>query len=148
MPPERMLDKSHAPTEEEVLAFIGQTAGQLWSTLSHFVRETYDLTPEWKYEGAKNGWTLYCRKSGRALVNLSPDHEGFTALVVLGAQEAEKALAAADTLGPAVREILENAQVFHDGRWLWIRVKTARDAEDIQRLLLIKKNPARKKTSA
>lgn len=147
MPPERMLDKTHAPAEEEVLAFIGQPAGQFWLTLSHFVRETYDLAPEWKFEGSKNGWTLYCRKSGRALVNLSPDSSGFTALVVLGAQEAEKALAAADRLGPAVREILETAQVFHDGRWLWIRVQTTQDVEDIQSLLLIKKNPVRRKTS-
>ncbi|MBE0695381.1 MAG: DUF3788 family protein [Anaerolineaceae bacterium] len=147
MPSERMLDKTHMPAENEVVAFIGQPAGEYWSALEQFVCETYDLRPEWKFEGARSGWTLYCRKSGRALLNLSPDSEGFTALVVLGAKEAAKALAEVERFGPNVRERLETAQVFHDGRWLWIRVQDSRDVEDIQHLLLIKKSPARKRTS-
>ena len=147
MPPDRMLDKTHPPNEEEVAAFIGQPAGQFWSTHHHFVSETYDLSPEWKYEGAKSGWALYCRKSGRALLTLSPDSAGLSALVVLGAKEAARALSVVEDFGPNVRERLETAQVFHDGRWLFIRVQDPRDVEDIQRLLLIKKNPPRKKTA-
>lgn len=145
MPPEHMLDKTHPPSEKEVAAFIGQPAAQFWSALQRFVCETYALNPEWKYEGAKSGWSLYLRKSGRSLLTLSPDSAGLSALVVLGAKEAEKALAEAGSFGPNVRERLETAQVFHDGRWLFIRVQDPRDVEDIQRLLLIKKNPPRKK---
>ena len=145
MPSERLLDKSHTPTEDEVVAFLGQPAGQFWSALRQFVCDTYDLRPEWKYESAKSGWAMYCRKGGRALMNLSPDSEGFTALVVLGAKEAAQALAEVEKFGPNVRERLETAHIFHDGRWLWIRVQDPRDVEDIQRLLIIKKAPVRKK---
>lgn len=145
MCPDRMLDKTHPPSQEEVITFIGQPAGQFWLALVHFVTGTYSLSPEWKYEGAKSGWALYCRKSGRALLTLSPDSAGVNALVVLGAKEADKALAEADRFGANVRERLETAQVFHDGRWLFIHVNDSRDVEDIQRLLLIKKNPPRKK---
>jgi hypothetical protein len=88
---------------------------------------------------------MYCRKAGRALMNLSPDSEGFTALVVLGVKEAAQALAEVEKFGPNVRERLETAHIFHDGRWLWIRVQDPRDVEDIQRLLIIKKAPVRKK---
>lgn len=147
MPPDRMLDKSHSPTDEEVISFLGQPPGQFWLALYRFVIDTYGVSPEWKYEGAKSGWALYCRKSGRALLTLSPDSDGFTALVVLGAKEADQALSLADHFGPNVREKLENARVFHDGRWLWIRVLDPQDVEDIQKLLLIKKSPARKKAS-
>jgi hypothetical protein len=141
----RMLDKSHPPTEEEIGAFIGQPAGQYWSALGSFVCETYNIIPEWKFEGAKSGWALYCRKSGRALLTLAPDSDGFNALVVLGAKEAGEALAQAQIFGANVRERLETAQVFHDGRWLFIRVQNERDVQDIQQMLLIKKRPSRKK---
>jgi len=147
MSPEPLLDKSHIPSLEDVVAFIGQLAGQHWTSLYRFVVDTYQLQPEWKYEGAKSGWTLYFRKSGRALVNLMPDREGFTALVVLGAKEAENALAQAEGFGSNVRERLETALVYHDGRWLFIRVHDERDIEDIQKLLLIKKKPPRIKAS-
>jgi len=147
MSPDRMLDKTHTPTQEEVVSFIGEPAGRFWVALHHFVIDTYELRPEWKYESAKSGWAMYCRKSGRALMNMAPDSNGFTVLVVLGAKEAEQALADAGRFGPNVRERLETAHVFHDGRWLWIRVQDMQDVEDIQKLLLIKKSPVRKKTT-
>ncbi len=145
MPPERMLDKTRPPGEESVVAFIGQPAGQYWVELRRFITETYLLEPEWKYEGVKNGWSMYCRKGGRPLCALSPNSEGFTALVVLGAREAAEALAALDQFGPAVRSCLETAHVYHDGRWLFLPVQEERVVEDIKRLLLIKKKPPRKK---
>lgn len=145
MTPERMLDRTRPPSEENVVAFIGQPAGQYWVDLRRFITETYLLEPEWKYEGAKNGWSMYCRKGGRALCTLSPNSEGFTALVVLGAKEAAVALAALDQFGPAVRNCLESAHVYHDGRWLFLPVQDQQVVDDIKRLLLIKKNPPRQK---
>jgi len=140
-----MLDKTRPPTEESVVSFIGQPAGRYWAELSRFIADTYLLEPEWKYEGAKNGWSMYCRKGGRALCTLSPNSEGFTALVVLGAKEAAEALSALDQFGPVVRSSLESARVYHDGRWLFLPVRDGQVVEDIKRLLLIKKKPPKKK---
>jgi hypothetical protein len=145
MTPERMLDKTRPPTEDSVVAFIGQPAGQYWVDLSRYIVETYLLTPEWKYEGARNGWSMYCRKGGRPLCTLSPNSQGFTALVVLGSKEAAEALAMIDQFGPVVRSCLESAHVFHDGRWLFLPVQDAQVTDDIKRLLAIKKNPPKKK---
>jgi hypothetical protein len=41
---------------------------------------------------------------------------------------------------------MEIAQVFHDGRRLFIRIQGPHDVENIQRLLLIEKNLPRKKS--
>lgn len=145
MSPERMLDKTRPPSEMDVAAFIGQPASQYWTDLSRFIIATYRLTPEWKYEGAKNGWSMYCRKSGRALCTLSPNSDGFTALVVLGRKEAERALTAIDQFGPLVQTSLKETPVYHDGRWLFLSVRDAQVVEDIKRLLVIKKSPPKKK---
>ncbi len=141
---ERMLDKTHQPNEAEMLGFIGHPVSDCWSALRVFLEDTYQIDPELKFGGAKYGWQYSYRKGGRPLCDLYPESGGFTTLVVLGGKEAAEALAALDGFGPNVRACLENTPAYHDGRWLWIRVQEARDVEDIQRLVLMKRKPARK----
>ena len=145
---EHMLDKTKTPTPDEILTTIGQPSGELWISLSQWIQSTYDVLPELKYGGAKYGWAMNYRKGGRAVCSLTPERGAFTALVVLGAQAAEEVLACLESFGPAARSSFENAHAFPDGRWLWIRVQQACDVEDIQRLLLIKRKPARKKSGS
>lgn len=142
---ERMLDKTKRPTEGEILTTIGQPANDCWLALSRFLAETYAVEGETKFGGAKYGWVLSYRKGGRPLCDMFPEKGAFTALVVLGGKEAALALAELPSFGPNVRACLENTPAFHDGKWLWIRVQDRRDVEDIQRLVLMKRKPARKK---
>lgn len=140
---ERMSDKTHTPAEDEILATIGQPAG-CWTALSRFLVATYQIEGVLKIGSPKYGWFLSFRKGGRPLCDMFPEHGAFTALVVLGGKETAQARAEQDTFGPNVRACLENSPSFHDGCWLWIRVQEPRDVEDIQRLLLIKRKPAKK----
>ena len=140
---ERMSDKTHTPTEEEILETIGQPAG-CWTALSRYLAETYKIEGDLKIGSEKYGWFLSFRKGGRPLCDMFPEQGAFTALVVLGGKEAAQALTELPTFGPNVRACLENTPAFHDGRWLWIRVQDPRDVEDIQRLVLYKRKPARK----
>ncbi len=140
---ERMLDKTRQPTNPEILSYIGQPAGDCWSALNRYLRETYQIEPEVKFGGAKYGWQLSYRKGGRPLCDLYPENGAFTTLVVLGGKESAQALSDLDAFGRNVRACLENTPAFHDGRWLWIRVHQPRDVEDIQRLVLYKRKPAK-----
>jgi inhibitor of KinA sporulation pathway (predicted exonuclease) len=141
---ERMLDKTHQPGEADMLGCIGQLVSECWIALDQFLRETYQVEPELKFGGTKYGWVLSYRKGGRPLCDLYPENGAFTVLIVLGGKEAAQALAELDSFGPTVRGYLENTPAYHDGRWLWIRVQQSRDIADIQRLLLMKRKPARK----
>jgi len=38
-------------------------------------------------------------------------------------------------------KLIENTKQLHDGRWLWIRLLTASDADDVKKLLPIKRKP-------
>jgi hypothetical protein len=141
---ERMVDKTSQPGEAEMLGYIGQPVSECWNVLQRYLQETYLVEPVTKFGGAKYGWEVSYRKGGRPLCDLYPESGAFTVLVVLGAKEAAQALAALDSFGPTVRACLENTPAFHDGRWLWIRVREARDVDDIQHLVLMKRKPARK----
>lgn len=140
---ERMSDKSKQPTEEEILSTIGAPAG-CWTALRRYIAETYKIEGELKIGSAKYGWFLTFRKGGRPLCDMFPENGAFTALVVLGGKETSQAKTMLDSFGPTVRACLETSPMFHDGCWLWIRVQDPRDVEDIQRLLLLKRKPAKK----
>ena len=138
---ERMLDKAHRPGEEEILSTIGKTAA--WLDLTQFIEQNYDFAPELAFFGKKYGWTLRYRKSGKTLCSLFPEQGAFSALVVLGRREAEKALLMLGEFGPGVRTALEETEQLHDGRWLWIRVLSVDDADDVKKLLRLKRRPNR-----
>jgi hypothetical protein len=44
-------------------------------------------------------------------------------------------------LGKNVGTVLTETPQLHDGRWLFIKVKTAKDIKDIQQLLQVKRRP-------
>ena len=78
------------------------------------------------------------------MCSLFPEKGAFSALIVLGKKEAEQALSMADEFGLNVRKVLTSTEQLHDGRWLWIRVLSAGDADDVKRLLNAKRRPKRK----
>lgn len=145
---ERLLDKEHPPSEQEMLEAIGEPASTVWNDLRRFIAETYAIEPEIQYGGKKYGWNVHYRKGGRTLTDLFPEVGAFTALVVLGKAEAGQALECIEEFGPNVKHLLTSTPALHDGTWLSIRVHDAVDGEDVKRLLRIKRKPARKKLAA
>ena len=140
---ERMLDKAHRPTEEEILNTIGETAP--WLGLRRYIQENYDFASELAFFAKTYGWTVRYRKSGKTLCSLFPEKGAFSALIVLGKKEAEQALSMVDEFGPNVRKVLTSTEQLHDGRWLWIRVLSAGDADDVKRLVNVKRRPRKAK---
>ncbi len=147
---ERMKDKTTQPSEADMISWIGQPIGEAWTALRRFLMETYQITPIYNAGGQKYGWNLQHRVGGRPLCEMYPEHGSFTALVVLGKNELDKALAKLDTFGTVVRQALVETPRNKDGCWMYIRVDNAdtchQDVLDIEQLVLIKKKPARGKT--
>ena len=137
----RMTDKTHKPSEEEIESFVGEQAKEAWQEIRKFVESHYDFISETVFYGAKYGWTIRYRKSGKTLCSLFPEKGGFTVLIVLGKKEAEKALSIQNELNSKIKELLSGTEQLHDGQWLWIRVLTAKDTDDIKKLLQAKRKP-------
>ncbi len=137
---ERMMDGTHAPDEKEITDFIGETAAGVWARLRSFLDHNYNIVPEMIFD-KKNGWDLRYRKSGKTLITLTPEKGAVRALLVLGREEAEKALLMRKELTPKMYELIENTRQLHDGRWLWIRLFQTEDSGDIEKLLPLKRKP-------
>lgn len=138
MAPTVFMDREHQPTESEILAALG-VAAPLWELLTTYVHEAYAIEPTF-YPPSKNyGWDVKYRKGGKTLLSLTPDEGGFVALVVLGEKETEAAREL--ELGPHVRGVFDDARQLRDGRWLFVRVESERDVEDLEALLAVKRRP-------
>lgn len=133
------LDKEHRPTEKEIKRALGKRYG-LYKALIDFMKRSYQLDGELSYGGKNYGWNLWFRRSGKTLLNLFPQDGFCIAQVVLGKEQIEKAKVL--KLGKRVAEVFSKASQFHDGRWLYAPVKTAKDAKDIQDLVALKRKPA------
>jgi Protein of unknown function (DUF3788) len=146
---ERLIDKNAPPSDEEMLAVIGEPLADAWIRLRLFLTETYEIEPVLQCGGPKYGWNLQHRKGGRPLCEMYPEHGSFTAMVVLGAKELEQALERIGSFGQLVSGYLLNSPRYHDGCWMYMRVSDPatcqQDVQDIEQLILIKKKPPRKK---
>jgi hypothetical protein len=133
-------DRGHRPSPEEIRLALG-SAFPLWERLTRFVEFHCQAAGEFSFWGpAKSGWNLRYRRKNRALVALYPQKERIVAQVVLGKDQAERALDL--ELGDKVKEMLREAPQLRDGRWLSILVLTTADAEDVEQLLLVKTHSA------
>jgi len=132
-------DKGRAPSDEELAAALGRSRAA-WKRLREFLAGSYGLAGEWAYYGPKAGWVLRYRKGGRALTTLSPYEGFFNVQLVLG--EADYAKARTAELGESIRAAIQAAHPYHDGRWLFLSVKSLKDLGDIITLLRVKRKPA------
>lgn len=136
-----MMDGTHAPDEKEILDFI-EIPGAVgaWKELRKFLQDNYEIIPEMLFD-RKQGWDVRYRKSGKTLVTLTPEKGAVRILMILGREESAKALSMQKDLSPKMYRLIENTKQLHDGRWLWIRMLESKDAEDLKRLLPLKRRP-------
>jgi len=135
------VDKGHKPTMRAIYASIGSKR-QLWDDLIRFINENYGADGELVFYGDNYGWAFRFRKGGKALATICPAKEGFVVQIVIGPSQAEEAFRL--DLSKKVRRALEDAHPYHDGRWLYINVRSKHDIDDIQRLLTTKLRPVKK----
>jgi Protein of unknown function (DUF3788) len=140
---QRMMDGARTPTEQEITDFIGEPAKGAWMRLRDFLKQNYDIAPEMIFD-KKQGWDIRYRKSGRTLITLTPEKGAVRILIVLGREESEKALSMKNELSSKMLSFIENTKQLHDGRWLWIRLFQTKEAEDLERLVLMKRKPKKK----
>ncbi len=140
MPIGTFLDKEHQPTANDVSVALGSKE-PLWHELEQFLAETYAVPGVWGFGGKNYGWNVSYRNGGKALVSLFPRDKSFVAQIVLGVDQVAEA--ACLKLGKQVATVLRETPQLHDGRWLFIPVKSKQDLKDVQALLQVKRKPKR-----
>ncbi|MHB1357229.1 MAG: DUF3788 domain-containing protein [Anaerolineae bacterium] len=136
----RWLERTHLPSEAELLAGLGDCAAA-WNELRSAIESRYGLSGDFIYAGRNYGWQIHYRAGGRTLCDLYPEVGSFTVQVVLGGKERLQAIGGIDQFSPGMRNLITTTPQYHDGQWLGIHLPEAAMVEDILMLLAIKRRP-------
>ncbi len=131
-----LFDKAGPPDERWLAEDLGKTF-KLWVAIRDHLRAEYGpVTEEWKFYGAKYGWTLKTLRGKRNLFFFTPCQAHFR----LAFAFSDKAVAAIERSGlpKAMIEELLHAKKYAEGRGLRVEVRTARDVEHVKTLIAVK----------
>ena len=132
------LNKLKKPDDEMLRSALGSTY-KYWEEIRNALNEQYGMiNPEWKYYGAKSGWTLKMMLKKRNLFFLKPYDNYFRIAFVFG-DKAVKAIEESN-LPAAVIEEVKSARKYAEGRGLRVEMKKKTQIKHIIKLTSIKVN--------
>jgi hypothetical protein len=130
-------DKKHPPAEPEIEIALGPLL-PTYKEFIQFVLATYHPQEDgWRYlYGKQYGWAQRFMIKKKLLVNVYPNDGFFNAQINLPETAVQEALTW--NLSPSTRQVMENAPLFSEGRWLWFPVRGQAELEDVKALLALR----------
>ena len=130
------MDKAQVPNDEELKKALG-TSFDLWKSIRKYTLKNYPKAlEEWNFPGAKNGWSFRIKDKKRAIVYLLPGDKNFRVALVYGEKATNQALSS--NLSKEIKDVIETATVYAEGRGFRIEITDKKIIKDIEMLIDIK----------
>ena len=134
-----MLDE--IPGAEEMTALIGQSLYDVWNKLRILINEKYDMEPLWNKGGKAWTYEYKYRRGGKTLCALYARENCVGFMIIFGKDERLKFEADRKHYSKEVQRIYDEAQTYHDGKWVMFEPVDTSLFDDFIRLLSIKRKP-------
>lgn len=129
-------NKAKQPTDAE-LARALKSSFVFWNELKQRIASRFKpLTCEWGFTSKTTGWGLRLKRKERIVLYMTPCAGHFLASFALG----EKAVQAAHEakLPSSLLQIVDSAKKYAEGRGVRLKVTSARDVANVEKLAVIK----------
>ena len=129
-------DKQIQPSPNEINEALGIVRAE-WTSLCDFLRSHYRTQEDFKFlYGCDYGWALRFRNKGKLLTALFPNRDHFISLVILNGKQ----LGSAEKfkLHSSARRAIDSANLYAEGKWLFVKVIGPNDVKDVETLLDLK----------
>ena len=131
-------DKAVEPTDKDVQEKLGSKY-LLWKRICDLVLEKYpDGFSEWNFPGKKYGWSFRIKDRRRAIIYFLPRDQHFMVAFVFGDKAVKEVMDS--KISNKIKEDLNNARKYAEGRGVSIEVNDELTISDIERLIEIKLN--------
>ncbi len=137
-----MLDKK--PNEEEITALVGKSLYEIWTKLCDLIDENYDMDRLWNKGGKAWTYEYKYRRGGKTLCALYARENCIGFMIILGKDERLKFENEKENYSVEVQRIYDEAQTYHDGKWIMFEPLDTSMFDDFIKLLKIKRKPNRK----
>ncbi len=141
---ERLLDREDRPNQNTIDRLIGREVLPVWKDVLAYLDEHFpDYEQELVFYSTQHGWAYRYRQESNQLCALFPERGSFSALLILNAEEDQKALEKINYFNARLRELFNQPSTLPQGRWLWVRLEDATDFFGFKLLLDIKESSQR-----
>ncbi len=131
-----LLDKTKEPGEFQVAEMLAGSA-EHWNGIKIFLIENIgQVNQEWKFYGAKSGWTMKVLLGKRNLFFMKPEKSAFMVVFIFGDRAVAEVVKS--NLPENIKTELLEAKKYMEGRGLRLYVKTNDDLEIVKKLVEIK----------
>ena len=137
-----MLDTT--PDEKEMRALVGESLYDVWKKLCALIDERYDMDCLWANGGKAWKYEYKYRRGGKTLCALYARENCVGFMIILGREERLKFEADRESYSEEVQRIYDEAQTYHDGKWIMFEPTDHSMFDDFMKLLRIKRKPNRK----
>ena len=137
-----MLDR--IPDGEELTALVGKPLYDVWKKLCALIDEKYEMERLWNSGGEAWTYEYKYRRGGKTLCALYARESCVGFMIILGKDERLKFEANRESYSKEVQEKYDEAQTYHDGKWIMFEPVDTSLFHDFIRLLQIKRKPNRK----
>ena len=129
---------------EELEKLVGTDKVNIFYKIVDEITLLYNMDQAWNNGGKKWIYEYKFRKSGKTLCAFYFKENMLGFMIVFGKEERTKVEEIRNELSSDILETYDNAQTFHDGKWVMFNITDYSMIEDFKKLLFIKKKPNRK----
>lgn len=129
---------------EELESLVGIDIVNIFYDIVDEITLLYDMDKVWNNGGKKWTYEYKFRKSGKTLCAFYFKENALGFMIIFGKDERTKVEEIRNELSSDVLEAYDNAQTFHDGKWVMLDVTDYSILEDLKKLLFIKRKPNKK----
>lgn len=130
--------------KKELEKLVGLDKVNAFYDIVNEIAKLYDMEQIWNSGGKKWTYEYKFRKSGKTLCAFYFRENTLGFMIIFGKKERAKVEEIRNELSSDVMEAYDNAQIFHDGKWVMFNIKNNSIIEDLMKLLSIKRKPNRK----
>ena len=134
----------NTPSQSIMAELLGQSLYEVWQALCSAIDEKYDMERLWNAGGKNWTYEYKYRRGGKTLCSLYAKSNCVGFMIIFGKDERSKVEDIRDMLSDAVCRQYDEAQTYHDGKWVMFEPIDVTEFDDYMKLLAIKRKPNRK----
>ncbi|HIS31667.1 MAG TPA: DUF3788 domain-containing protein [Candidatus Limivivens intestinipullorum] len=132
------------PTQSTMTELLGPSLFEVWQKLCSAIDEKYEMEHIWNDGGKKWTYEYKYRRGGKTLCCLYAKRNCVGFMVIFGKEERAKFEEIRGVLSNTVCRQYDEANTYHDGKWVMFEPIDTAEFEDYMKLLAIKRKPNRK----
>lgn len=132
------------PDAEQMTLLVGQPLYEIWNKLCALINEKYEMDCLWDKGGKAWTYEYKYRRGGKTLCALYARENCIGFMIILGKDERLKFENERENYSVEVQRIYDEAQTYHDGKWIMFEPLDTSMFDDFIKLLKIKRKPNRK----